>query len=124
MIKQRNKPIKLSFVQNNYHSLSAPEMAIQLGVSVEYVHRMCNQLGVKPLKVYVKSEKIDNMNVIDDFILDNQEMKAVKIAQKLGVKIYLVHLRRRALGLTNKGESKVVANESEFFNVDEMAWVI
>ena len=123
MIKQRNKPLKLSFVQNNYHSLSAPEMAIQLGVSVEYVHRMCNQLGVKPLKVYVY-EKIDNMNVIDEFIMDNQDMKAVKIAQKLGVKIYLIHLRRRALGLTNKGESKPVTNESEFFNVDEMAWVI
>mgnify|MGYP003553795817 FL=1 len=123
MIKQRNKPLKLSFVQNNYHSLSAPEMAIQLGVSVEYVHRMCNQLGVKPLKVYVY-EKIDNMNVIDEFIMDNQDMKAVKIAQKLGVKIYLIHLRRRALGLTNKGESKAVTNESEFFNVDEMAWVI
>lgn len=120
----RNKPLKLSFVQNNYHSLSAPEMATELGVSVEYVHRMCNQLGVKPLKVYVKSEKIDNMNVIDDFIMDNQDMKAVKISQKLGVKIYLVHLRRRALGLTNKGESKVVTNDSEFFNVDEMAWVI
>ena len=123
MIKQRNKPLKLSFVQQNYHSLSAPEMATELGVSVEYVHRMCNQLGVKPLKVYVY-EKIDNMNVIDDFILDNQDMKAVKIAQKLGVKIYLIHIRRRALGLTNKGESKVVTNESEFFNVDEMAWVI
>ena len=123
MIKQRNKPLKLSFVQNNYHSLSAPEMATQLGVSVEYVHRMCNQLEVKPLKVYVY-EKIDSMNVIDEFIMDNQDMKAVKIAQKLGVKIYLIHLRRRALGLTNKGESKAVTNESEFFNVDEMAWVI
>jgi len=120
----RNKPFKLSFVQQNYHSLSAPEMATELGVSVEYVHRMCNQLGVKPLKVYVKYEKIDSMNVIDEFILDNKDMKAVKIAQKLGVKIYLIHLRRRALGLTNKGESKVVTNESEFFNVDEMAWVI
>ena len=123
MIKQRNKPLKLSFVQQNYHSLSAPEMATHLGVSVEYVHRMCNQLGVKPLKVYVY-EKIDSMNAIDEFIMDNQDMKAVKIAQKLGVKIYLIHLRRRALGLTNKGESKVVTNESEFFNVDEMAWVI
>jgi len=120
----RNKPLKLSFVQQNYHSLSAPEMATQLGVSVEYVHRMCNQLGVKPLKVYVKYEKIDSMNVIDEFIMDNQDMKAVKIAQKLGVKIYLIHLRRRALGLTNKCESKAVINESEFFNVDEMAWVI
>lgn len=123
MIKQRNKPLKLSFVQQNYHSLSAPEMATELGVSVEYVHRMCNRLGVKPLKVYVY-EKIYSMNVIDEFIMDNQDMKAVKIAQKLGVKIYLIHLRRRALGLTNKCESKVVANESEFFNVDEMAWVI
>jgi len=123
MIKQRNKPFKLSFVQQNYHSLSAPEMATHLGVSVEYVHRMCNQLGVKPLKVYVY-EKIDSMNVIDEFILDNKDMKAVKIAQKLGVKIYLIHLRRRALGLTNKCESKAVTNESEFFNVDEMAWVI
>ena len=120
----RNKPLKLSFVQQNYHSLSAPEMATQLGVSVEYVHRMCNQLGVKPLRVYVKSEKIGNMNVIDEFILDNKDMKAVKIAQKLGIKIYLVHLRRRALGLTNKGESKVVTNESEFFINDRNNWVI
>ena len=123
MIKQRNKPFKLSFVQQNYHSLSAPEMATHLGVSVEYVHRMCNQLGVKPLKVYVY-EKIDSMNVIDEFIMDNQDMKAVKIAQKLGVKIYLIHLRRRALGLTNKGESKVVTYESEFFINDRNNWVI
>ena len=120
----RNKPFKLSFVQNNYHSLSAPEMATHLGVSVEYVHRMCNQLGVKPLLLPKKYDKSVDLDKVDEFILDNQDMKAVKIAQKLGVKIYLIHLRRRALGLTNKGESKVVTNESEFFNVDEMAWVI
>ena len=122
MTRKQAQQIKIDFVKKNYEKFYTHELAEKLNVTVTTIRDICEILGVKPRYEY-KTRKRD-FTAIDEFIQDNQDLSVDKIAQKLNIKPYLVHLRRRELGLTNKGESKVVTNESEFFNVDEMAWVI
>ena len=122
MTRKQAQQIKIDFVKENYEKYYTYELAEKLNVTVTTIRDICEILGVKPRYEY-KTRKRDYTD-IDEFITDNQNISVEKTAQKLNIKPYLVHLRRRALGLTNKCESKAVANESEFFNVDEMAWVI
>lgn len=119
--KQRQEE-KIQFVKENYEKYYTYELAEKLNVSVTAIRNICEILGVQPRYEYVSRKK--DYTLIDEFIMDNQGMTIEKISQKLNIKPYLVNLRRRELGLTYKAESKVVENESEFFNVDKMAWVI
>ncbi|MGA4923466.1 hypothetical protein, partial [Bacillus subtilis] len=83
----------------NYEKFYTHELAEKLNVSVTTIRDICEILGVKPRYEY-KTWKRDYTD-IDEFIKDNQDLSVDKIAQKLNIKPYLVHLRRRELGLTN-----------------------
>lgn len=122
--RTRNQAINIAFIHRNYSAMTADQMALQLGVTNTYVYRLCRQLRLTPKREYIKAEKVKDYSSIDEFLIENHgKFKAEVAAQKLGIKVYLVHHRRRALGLTKDVNREPLEENTSGIFVNDRCWV-